>query len=498
MPFSLQTQYRHNTLRLSAIFALVVLLQVACFSVVHLRHESKRDLALQAAMLSSAYRHGETGDRPLERATHNPDLVLACYLDRDGAVLGAKAGARYNDFRDAAQFDDDTQEQCRRVNAGLVKYYRLITKHVRVADPQLPRSMGEVILVGTIGSPVDHYGWALLIFAISILAFAALCGWISMYLRRTMLRPIRQIATTAQRVSLYKDYSLRVRPSALRDYPQEIEMLIDSFNAMLTEIEDRDARLMRKTVELEKSRAAAEAANVAKSQFLANISHELRTPLNAIIGFSTMMQDKSFGAPDSKTHEYSRDIHDSGRHLLDVINDILDLSHAEAGKLSVRFEQLQLPRLIDKALNIVAGEAAKQGITIIKDIPDKLPKIVADRVRMVQILLNIFSNAIKFSHQNGEVKVRVRAEEGRSGVNYFTIDIEDRGIGMDAEEVAQAFTSFKQSDAGLNRRYEGAGLGLPLAKRLVELHHGRIMLESSKGVGTKVTIRLVSDPALLD
>lgn len=498
MPFTLQHHYRRNTLRLSALFALIVLLQVAVFSLLHIRHESKRELTLQATMLATAYRHGENGKAPLVRAAHNPNLVLACHFDRDGAVLSAASGARYKEFYDRAQFDDNPHEQCQRFNAGLTKHYALITKKVRVADPQLPRSMGEVLLVGTTGDVVSHFGWALGVFMVSVLAFGALCVWIGVYLRRTMVRPIRQIATTAQRVTLYKDYSLRVRASALRDYPKEIELLIESFNAMLTEIQDRDARLMRKTQELEKSRAAAEAASIAKSQFLANISHELRTPLNAVIGFSMLMQDKNFAAEDSKTHEYARDIHDSGRHLLDVINDILDLSHAESGKLAVRFDQVQLPKLIEKAINIVAGEAVKRNITITRDIPEKLPKLIADRVRMVQILLNVLSNAIKFSHPNGVVHIRVRAEEGRGGVTYFTIGIEDNGIGMSPEELAQAFTSFNQGDGGLNRRYEGAGLGLPLAKRLVELHHGRILLDSRKDEGTKVTIRLVSDPALLD
>lgn len=345
----------------------------------------------------------------------------------------------------------------------------------------------------------NPYFWAGML-ATTLALFMAVCFWLGRtMLRELMIRPIRQIATTAQRVTLYKDYSLRVNSRKLDGYPAEIEMLIESFNAMLKEIEDRNARLMRKTAELEKEKIRAEEANVAKSQFLANISHELRTPLNAIIGFSTMLKDEQFGPMgDGKYREYASDIHESGRHLLDMINDILDLSQAESGKLSVKFEQLMLAKIVTKALNIVAAEAQAKNITIETDLPAKLPKIVADRVRLMQILLNILSNAIKFSETGSSVQLRANAEPGKNGIHYFNIEIEDHGIGMNPEEISKAFTSFNQADAGLNRRYEGVGLGLPLAKRLAELHHGRIQISSQKGAGTKVTISVTSNPALLD
>jgi signal transduction histidine kinase len=340
--------------------------------------------------------------------------------------------------------------------------------------------------------------WVVLVMS-TVFTFCCLGFWLGDFMRKSMVRPIRQIATTAQRVTLYKDYSLRVNSGAIAGYPREIELLIESFNAMLQEIEDRDGRLMRKTVELEKAKQHAEAANTAKSQFLANISHELRTPLNAIIGFSTMLKDQQFGPlGDNKYSEYSADIHDSGKHLLDMINDILDLSQAESGKLSVKFDQLVLSKVIDKALNIVAAEAQGKNITIRTQIPDKLPKIVADRVRLMQILLNILSNAVKFSETGSEVVLSARAEAGKNGLHFFTLTVEDHGIGMRPEEISKAFTSFNQADAGLNRRYDGVGLGLPLAKRLIELHHGRITIESKKGAGTKVIIYVTSNPALLD
>ena len=286
---------------------------------------------------------------------------------------------------------------------------------------------------------------------------------------------------------------------ALNVMPREIESLSDSFNAMLDEIEDRDGRLTRKNRDFEKARADAEAANVAKSQFLANVSHELRTPLNAIIGFSTMLHEQQFGPLGNEKYiEYARDINDSGKHLLDVINDILDLSKAESGTLSVVWGLVSLQKIIEKALNIIAGQAHHRKIDIYTDFPEKLPKMVADRVRVMQILLNLLSNAVKFTPEGGKIIIRAFAEAAKNGVHYFTIEVEDTGIGMSQSSMDKAFLSFNQIDAGLNRRYEGAGLGLPLTKRLVDLHHGKIKITSVEGRGTKVTVRLTSDPALLD
>jgi signal transduction histidine kinase len=244
---------------------------------------------------------------------------------------------------------------------------------------------------------------------------------------------------------------------------------------------------------------AAEAASQAKSQFLANVSHELRTPLNAVIGFSAMLSEQQFGPLGNERYvEYAHDIQDSGKHLLDVINDILDLTKAETGKLSVNFSSLSLVKIIEKALRIVAGQAHQRKIDIYTDLPEKLPKIYADPVRLVQILLNLLSNAIKFTDEGGKVTVCARAEQAKQGIYYFIITIEDTGIGMSETQIRKAFSSFNQADAGLNRKYDGAGLGLPLTKRLVDLHHGKIKIESKLGEGTIVTVRLTSDPALLD
>ena len=323
--------------------------------------------------------------------------------------------------------------------------------------------------------------------------------WLLKTLADSIQKPLHHIAAAAQRVSLYKDYSLRLSVSSIQQVPREIASVMESMNAMLDEIEDRDKRLTHKTLGLEKSQQAAEAANSAKSHFLANVSHELRTPLNAIIGFSAMMTQARFGPLGNEKYvEYARDINDAGAHLLEVINDILDLSNAESGKLRVNFSQFAIAKIIEKALHIVQGQAMERKVDIYTDIPPKIPKIIADPVRMVQILLNLLSNSLKYTPEGGKIIIRVSAEAGKNNVHFFELEVEDTGGGMTQEEIAKVFVIFNQSDAGFNRKSDGAGLGLPLTKRLVEMHHGRIKINSTAGVGTTVTIRLPSDPALLD
>ncbi len=325
-----------------------------------------------------------------------------------------------------------------------------------------------------------------------------LCYLLTIKLQKAISVPILKLSAAARNVTLYKDYSVRV-DSGGTDYSEEVKTLIDSFNAMLSEIEERDTKLMRKNIELERAKEAAESSNIAKSQFLANISHELRTPLNAIIGFSSIITNQLFGPlGNSKYTDYGRDINESGVHLLDIINDILDLSKAEAGKLTLKLERFNVVKSIDKCFNILAERAREGEVTLERDVPEGVPQMVADRVRFIQIILNIMSNAVKFTPAGGKVTVSVEVESVNKDIAYFTFKIKDTGIGMRKEDVAMAFETFGQIDSGLNRKYEGAGLGLPLTKKLVELHNGTIRIESQPGAGTMVTVRFISDLSLLD
>lgn len=312
-------------------------------------------------------------------------------------------------------------------------------------------------------------------------------------LQRGISRPILSLADTAREISVNKDYSIRAAPFGDKGTSDsnEIVLLTDSFNSMLYEIGERDRQLKQQNVDLKDARDKAEAANRAKSQFLANISHELRTPLNAIIGFSSILMNQLFGTlGDPKYMEYSKDINESGMHLLDIINDILDLAKAEAGKLDLNYEEVHIGKAISKCMNIMSERAKKGNVTLINEVPKGMPPLVADRLRFIQILLNILSNAIKFTEDGGTVTISGGTREINGKLATFVFTVTDTGIGMTQADIEKAFQSFGQVDSGLNRKYEGTGLGLPLTRKLLELHNGYITLESEPGAGTVATICL--------
>ncbi len=320
-------------------------------------------------------------------------------------------------------------------------------------------------------------------------------------MQRSISEPILMLSKVARYMSLHKDYSMRAplpeENGEKYTASMEIRTLIESFNNMLGEMNEREESLHRKNIELERAREQAESANLTKTKFLASISHELRTPLNAIIGFSSIIKSQLFGELNEKYMEYAHDIHESGVHLLEIINDILDLSKAEAGKLILDFEEFDISKAIWKSANILQGRAEWGAVELLIDIPKSTPYIIADRVRFIQIMLNLMSNAIKFTETGGKVRVSVQHQIIGEKRVHFRIDIADTGIGMTNHDITQAMQSFGQVDNTLSRKYEGTGLGIPLSKKLVELHKGSMEIESELGVGTIVHLQFISDPVLL-
>jgi len=229
----------------------------------------------------------------------------------------------------------------------------------------------------------------------------------------------------------------------------------------------------------------AEYANRAKSEFLANMSHELRTPLNAIIGFSDIMHREMFGALGNPGYkEYARDIHDSGEHLLSLINDILDLSKVEAGKFDLHDEDLDVATMVRNAIRLVKGRAAAAQVDLDLEMAEDVPLLRGDQRAIKQILLNLLSNAVKFTEPGGRVTVREEVmSDGR-----FLLAVSDTGIGISAEDIPVALSPFGQVESSLTRKHQGTGLGLPLVKSLTEAHGGTIEIESAPNIGTTVKV----------
>lgn len=236
------------------------------------------------------------------------------------------------------------------------------------------------------------------------------------------------------------------------------------------------------------SEARALAASRAKSAFLANLSHELRTPLNAVIGFSEMMMAEMWGPLDPRYHAYAGHIHEAGRHLLSLINEVLDLSKVEAGKFELHEEEVAVPDLLRQSLHLIQDRAERKGLVLAHHVAEPLPRLFADARLIRQILLNLLSNAIKFTPPGGLISVVAALNDD----GWLRLAVTDSGIGIAADDIERVLEPFGQVDSDLARQHadEGTGLGLPLCKRFAELHGGRLLLDSARGKGTTMAVLL--------
>jgi signal transduction histidine kinase len=333
-------------------------------------------------------------------------------------------------------------------------------------------------------------------------AFSAIIILLIFLLTRSIVHPLQEV-TSAMTALANGDYDIK-----LSDYNRDDEIgvmaqtlkifkgnaierdlakkeLQKAHNELEQRVEERTSELMGANRSLAESQRKAEAASIAKGNFLSTMSHELRTPLNAIIGFSSSMKSEVFGSiGNDKYREYLDDIHLSGRHLLDLINDILDVSAIEANAIELHEENTSLVNVVGSSVNLIQPRAEEGQVTVTSSIDPEIPLLWVDERRVKQVLLNLLSNAVKFTNEGGKVTVSARLNDDGS----VAVWVADNGIGMNEEEARTALSRFGQVDTGLDRKHEGTGLGLPLTKDLMELHGGTLEIESEKGYGTSVTV----------
>ena len=342
-------------------------------------------------------------------------------------------------------------------------------------------------------------------FAFTLLAIIVAGGlWLT--LTRSLVKPILTIEDSAKKIAL-GDLKQRVPVTAedeignlASEFNRMAESLENYYNTLEKKVSERTEALRQANDELSKNKMELEFANMElqeanrmKSQFLANVSHELRTPLNSIIGFSELLQEKAFGALNERQTQYVEYVHSSGSHLLQLINNILDLSKIEAGRMDLVKEDFSVMEVLGELLGIIRPLAHEKNIVIESKSVPASPKLRADKAKFKQIMLNLLSNAVKFNIHGGNITVDWETMEEPSGMSverFIVFRISDTGIGIKGEDKGRLFKEFEQIDSSITREYGGTGLGLVLTKRIVELHNGSIWVESEPGRGSTFSVKL--------
>ena len=343
---------------------------------------------------------------------------------------------------------------------------------LRISEPIVYKGerYGDVYLaVATAGLEAKSREHLITLLAVMIAVVGAAI-FLATRLEKIVSTPILDLAALALEVSEQHDYSVR----AERKSDDEVGVLAEGFNEMLTQIERR-----------QRERDEADQRTREKSQFLANMSHELRTPLNAIIGFSEVLRTRLGSRIDDREVRFLDNINSSGQHLLGIVNDILDLSKIEAGRMEINPERFPLRNAVEGVCSLMRGVSSRRSISLELDVAEDLPLLEADPVKIKQVLYNLLSNAVKFSPERSAVTIRA-ARDG----DLVRIDVIDRGIGIDPRDHARIFQEFQQVDTTTSRQFEGTGLGLTLVKKFVEMHAGNIMVDSQIGAGSTFTITL--------
>jgi signal transduction histidine kinase/CheY-like chemotaxis protein len=485
MPAFRQTTIKRKLIALIMLTSSIALLVAFAFMIgsdyLTFRSGMVRDLRTLAAVVgtngSSAldFDDEEFAAKTLAALAATPNITTAAIYTKDGRVL-----AKYlRDKQSELPPEQPGPEKYVFKNGYLMLFRPILRGEERIGSIYLQSTLDEM------NARLARYagiGGAIVLGA-SLIAFL-----FSSRLQRVISNPVLSLAHTAKVVSERKDYSLR----AEKRTDDEIGFLIDRFNEMLTQIEEHEKEIQEVNEQLVQSEQRARAATQAKSHFLANMSHELRTPLNAIIGYSEMLQEE---AQDSGQESFIPDlkkINRSGRHLLDLINDVLDLSKIEAGKMELYLETFDIPNLLEDVSTTVQLLMQKNSNTLEVRCPANLGAMRADMTKVRQSLFNLLSNASKFT-KNGKITLEAAREISPPKADWIVFRVSDTGIGMTPEQQDRVFEAFSQADSATARDFGGTGLGLTITKTFCRMMGGDVALTSEPGKGTTFTIRLPTE-----
>ena len=483
---SLKAKLTLLTMFTSGVALLVAVVLFGINDVRGFRRSTERDLqsladVIGASAISSLdFDDEEAATKALAPLEHKPSILSAAIYTKDDKVLG-----KYS--RDAGS-NIQSPPVCGPDGFRYQSGDLLIFKPIQRGTNRL-----GTIFVEADMEPLHALVMSYVEIGAVILLGAMLVAFVlSSRLQRMISKPILALAEATRVVSEQKNYSVR----AVKHGDDEIGSLIDRFNEMLFELEKHEKTRREVNEQLRESQQQALAATQAKSQFLANMSHELRTPLNAIIGYSEMLEEE---AQDNGQEQFVADlekIHGAGKHLLALINDILDLSKIEAGKMELYLETFDLKTMLDDVVATTRLLVQKKSNTLAVHIPPGLGTMRADLTKVRQALFNLLSNASKFTERGTITLTATR--ETNSDREWIVLQVKDTGIGMTREQLGRMFQAFSQADASTVRKYGGTGLGLAITRHFCRMMGGDVTVASEPGVGSTFTLRLpaeVRDPA---